>query len=136
MRSLVTCLSMLALIACSTNSSNRAGPAALDPSVDFLLTAAANDFHAHAPPMPARFRNVRSGYVMTADGTRQYMLCGEFLPLQEGARPEWAFFATVKTSGYEQVLGGQTVGLCARTPVTWNQGDLSSSLQSRLDSLR
>jgi hypothetical protein len=46
-------------------------------------------------------------------------------------------FATIKTSGYEQWIGAQAVGFCQRSSVIWDKaGDLSSSLQSRLDSLR
>jgi hypothetical protein len=46
-------------------------------------------------------------------------------------------FVTIKTSGYEQYIGAQAAGFCQDSSVTRDQlGDLSSSLQSRLDSLR
>ena len=109
----------------------------MNPAVEFLLTSAAADFHTHSPPHPVRFRDVRSGYVMTPDGTRQYRLCGAFLPAQEGGTAEWTPFATIKTSGYEQWLGAQAaVRFCDDSSMTWDTGDLSASLQSRLDSLR
>ena len=65
------------------------------------------------------------------------MLCGEFLPAQEGGKAEWTPFATIKTSGYEQWIGAQAARSCQGSSVIWDKvGDLSSSLQSRLDSLR
>lgn len=105
--------------------------------MEFLLTAAANDFHAHRPPEPARFRNVRVGHVLAPGGTQRYMLCGEFLPAQEAGTAAWTPFATIKTSGYEQWIGAQAEGFCQNATVIWeNVGDLSSSLESRLASLR
>jgi len=111
--------------------------ASLDSAVQFLLTAAATDFHTHRPPDPVRFRDVRIGHVMTPGGEEQYMLCGQFLPAQEGGKAEWTPFATIKTSGYEQWIGAQAAGFCQGSSVIWDKvGDLSVSLQSRLDSLR
>ena len=111
--------------------------ASLDSVVQFLLTAAATDFHTHRPPDPGRFRDVRIGHVMTPSGEERYMLCGQFLPAQEGGGTEWTPFATIKTSGYEQYIGAQAAAFCQGSSVTWDrEGDLSSSLQSRLDSLR
>jgi len=111
--------------------------ASVDSVVQFLLTAAATDFLAHRPPDPVRFRNVRLGHVMTHDGGKQYVLCGQFLPAQEGGSAEWMSFATIRTSGYEQWLGTQADGFCRRSSRVWDKvGDLSSALQSRLDSLR
>ena len=112
------------------------GPA-LEPVVEFLLTSAATDFHTHRPPDPVGFRDVRLGHVMTDSGEEQYMLCGQFLPAEGGAEAEWTPFATIKTSDYEQWIGGQGAGYCEQLPVVWDEvGDLSASLQSRLDSLR
>ena len=111
--------------------------ASIDPVVQFLLTAAATDFHTHRPPDPVRFRDVRIGHVTTPNGEEQYLLCGQFLPAPEGGKAEWTQFATIKTSGYEQWLGAQAAGFCQRSSVIWDkEGDLSPSLQSRLDSLR
>ena len=50
--------------------------ASIDSVVQFLLTAAATDFHAHRPPDPIRFRDVRIGHVITPSGEKQYVLCG------------------------------------------------------------
>jgi hypothetical protein len=106
-------------------------------AVEFLLTSAATDFHTHRPPDPARFRDVRVGHVVTPSGQEQYVLCGQFLPAQEGGTAEWTPFATIKTSGYEQWIGAQTADSCQRSSVIWDKvGDLSSSLQTRLASLQ
>ena len=65
------------------------------------------------------------------------MLCGQFLPVQGEAKAEWTPFATIKTSGYEQWTGTQAAGFCQGSSIVWDKvGDLSSALQSRLDSLR
>jgi hypothetical protein len=80
---------------------------------------------------------VRVGHVMSPTGEEQYRLCGQFLPAQQGGKAEWTPFATIKTSGYEQYIGAQAAGFCNDASVIWDkEGDLSSSLQSRLDSLR
>ncbi len=73
---------------------------------------------------------------MTSDGTRQYRLCGELWPEQAAGKAEWTPFVTIKTSGYEQYLGSQAANFCSRSTMTWDAEDWSSSLQSRLDSLR
>lgn len=119
----------------STRGESQAVSPALEPVVEFLLTSAATDFHAHRPPDPVRFRDVRVGHVAAPDGEPQYMLCGQFLPAQEEGGAEWIPFVTIKTSGYEQWLGA--TGYCQGPEVVWDGGgDLSASLLSRLDSLR
>lgn len=111
--------------------------ASLDSTIEFLLTSAATDFRSQRPHDPVRLRDVRLGHVITSGDEQQYMLCGEFLPGQEGGKAEWTPFATIRTSGYEQWLGAQALGLCQGRSVTWHQvGDLTSSLSSRLESLR
>ncbi len=65
------------------------------------------------------------------------MLCGQFLPAQQGGKVEWMPFVTIQTSSYEQYLGRQATGFCQDSSVIWDKGgDFSPSLQSRLDSLR
>jgi hypothetical protein len=118
-------------------TTSQAQPASIDPPAEFLLEAAANDFHAHRPPYPTRFRDVRVGHIVTPDGTKQYMLCGQFLPEQEKGKTEWTPFVTIKTSDYEQWLGVQAASFCEQSSIIWeDQKDLSTSLQSQLDSLR
>ncbi len=75
--------------------------------------------------------------MMTPDGAARYLLCGEVLPAQEGGKAEWVRFATIKTSGYEQWIGGSAAGYCQGTAVIWDDaGDLTSSLQRRFESPR
>lgn len=152
MRYLAILCATLVLAACSTAPVTRSESQAVSPTqvlasepqktsidsvVQFLLTAAATDFRTHRPPDPVRFRDVRVGHVMTPGGVEQYMLCGQFLPAQEGGKTEWMPFVTIKTSGYEQWIGAQALGFCQGSSVIWDKvADLSSSLQSRLDSLR
>ena len=139
MRLFSVLLSAFVLVACSTTPADRglSDPqnTSAEPAIEFLLTSAATDFHTHKPPHPTRFRDVRSGYLMTA-GTRQYRLCGEFLATQASGKAEWVPFVTIKTSGYEQWLGAQASSFCKGPSITWNKQDLSSSLKSRLDALR
>ena len=152
MRYLAVLVATLVLAACSTtpvtpSESQAVSPAqalapelqkaSMAPAMQFLLAAAATDFHTHRPSDPVRFRDVRIGHVMAPNGAEQYMLCGQFLSAQERGKAEWTPFTTIKTSGYEQLIGAQAAGLCQRTSIIWDkEGDLSSSLQSRLDSLR
>ena len=134
MRYLAVLFATLVLAACSTTQSQAVSPARVpDPVVQFLLTAAATDFHTHGPS-GVRFRDVRIGHVTTPAGGEQYMLCGQFLPAQDGGKAEWTPFATIKTSGYEQWVGVRAAGFCQGSSVIWDkEGDLSSSLQSRLE---
>ncbi|HLJ86367.1 MAG TPA: hypothetical protein VKZ53_06060 [Candidatus Angelobacter sp.] len=107
-----------------------------DSPMEFLLKAAATDFHEHRPPVVDRFRDVRFGHTMTPTGTKQYQLCGKFLPKQVG-KAEWMPFATIKTSGYEQYLGVQATSWCQHSQFVKDRDeDLSSTLQNRLDSMR
>jgi hypothetical protein len=139
MRHLVALLTTFVLAACGTAATARDGAhprtAPVEPDVEFLLASAAADFQTNRALYPGRLRNVRSGYYVMADGTRQYRLCGEFLPAQEQGTARWIRFATIKTSSYEQWVGGQAASFCDSS-VTWDNGDLSSLLQSRLDSPR
>src|SRR5262245_47390658 len=101
------------VIACGASDAAPNGPSnpaqpPTNPSVEFLLTSAATDFREHGHP--TRFRHVRSGYITAGDGTKQYRLCGEFLPAESKGKAEWTPFVTVQTSGYEQWLGGQALG--------------------------
>ena len=147
LRYLVASLVTLLLAACSTTPAPRAHPASpgqvsasdgqVDSLIQLLLAEAASDFHSHRPSSVAQVRNVRIGHIRSSDGAKQYILCGEFLPGQREGKAEWMPFATIKTSGYEQWLGAQAANLCQRSTVIWDrEGDLSSSLQTRLDSRR
>ena len=152
MRYLAIVFATIALAACSRASATHGAPQAasstmapaaelqnakIDSVLQFLLTAAATDFQNHRPPDPVRFRDVRIGHSMNPSGHEQYMLCGHFMTAPQEGKAEWTPFVTIKTSGYEQYLGAQAAGFCQASSVVWDRaGDLSTSLQSRLDSLR
>lgn len=121
----------LFLAACASAPPPAAANAEADSAVEFLLTSAATDFHSHGPAAPLRFRNVGSGYVKSDDGLTHYKLCGEFSS-RDGP---WTRFATLKTSGYEQWIGGQADAYCDSRMV-WINRDLAVQLQKRFDSMR
>lgn len=75
-----------------------------------LIEAAAQDFARHGSPAPDGLRRVRFGQLRPADGPPLPLLCGEFKPARAPA--DWAPFATLKTSGYEQWLGAQARTFC------------------------
>jgi hypothetical protein len=105
----------------------------LDSVVQFLLTSAASDFHAHGPSPMLRFRDVRIGHLITQGGDTLYVLCGHFHKAQDGARTDWIPFETIKTSGYEQNIGGPR--FCQDSAFVWDKlDDLSSLLQTQFDS--
>lgn len=105
----------------------------IEPIVQFLLASAASDFHDHGPKGQLRFQNVRVGH--TSDADTRYVMCGQFQRVEEGDKAEWMGFATIKTSGYEQYIGKGSTSYCQN--VTWDtQGDFSSELHNKLDSLR
>ncbi len=126
MRSLAALFVMLMLLSCSTSQES------LDPGVrDFLLDSSASDFRLHGP-QPAQVRKVRAGYLVTDEGTKQYVLCGEFLPAAGDEATQWTRFATIKTDPYEQWIGGQADNWCGRSSMVWVNEDLTVSLWNRL----
>lgn len=111
--------------------------ALVDSVLQFLLTAAASDFHVHGPSGPVRFRGVRLGHVVTPGAEKQYRLCGQFLRAQRGVKSRWTPFVTIKTSGYEQYIGAQAGSFCQGSSNVWEDvGDVTSLLQRRFDSIR
>jgi len=151
MRRLAFLISLLLLAGCKTNSipprqSESSSPVSTlalqqqktitDTPSEFLLTSAATDFHSHHSARTISFRNVRLGGSLDQAGKKQFMLCGEFLPTQSNGKADWMPFVTIKTSGYEQYLGTQAASFCRAPSVTWDEADLSSSLQRRFDSLK
>jgi hypothetical protein len=102
---------------------------------EFLLTSAAEDFHEHQPPYPAKFRRVKIGHVGDTTKSGSWRMCGEFLPAEDGDKAKWTGFATVKTSGYEQYIGSGST-YCTNTKIVWNSADLSAELKARLESIK
>jgi hypothetical protein len=147
MRTLAALCTACLLVGCGAEKTPRIQPqatnsvsvqkGATDPTIQMLLAASAKDFHAHQPPFPDRFRDVRAGYIIAPDGKKQHLVCGQFMPKKGQIEPEWTSFVTIQTSGYEQLIGSQAVGFCKQPSITWDEGeDLSALLQSQLDSLR
>lgn len=153
MRHLVVFIAALITIGCSAagvrgdggammQSEESAGVNAHEASatatVEFLLASAAADFHAHPPAEALRFHDVRIGYLMNPEGSRRYMLCGEFASGQGSGHEDRTSFATIESpggpNGYQQLLGGNNV--CDDPSASFGSaGDLSASLQDRFDSL-
>jgi hypothetical protein len=152
MRAFVVVFCTLVLAACNTapvirnesrQSSRPEAPAhefrktSEDSVLQFLITAAATDFHTNGPPGPLRFRDVSMGYDMMPNGERRYILCGQFLRVQEGGTSQWTPFATIKTDPYEQWIGAQASTYCQGSSFIWDEaGDVSSLLQNMCESLR
>lgn len=145
-RHLACVTSILVLTECKADSIPRSQTAqansheqqkeSTETPLQFLLTSAAADFHAQHPAHTIHFRKVHIGRVTTTEGEKQYILCGQFLPSQAKDNGNWTPFVTIKTSGYEQYLGDQAASFCKRPTIMWDKRDLSSSLQSRFDSLQ
>jgi hypothetical protein len=138
MRNLAVLLVTLVLAGCNKTPVKSNQTQSVSPTVvEFLLTSAATDFHTHRPPDPVRFREVRIGHFKAPAGEEHYMMCGQFLQAQQDGKAQWTPFTTIKTSGYEQYIGGQAAGFSKDSSVIWDDvDDLSSALQSKLDSLR
>ena len=111
----------------------QAQPSSDAASREYLLESAAADFHQHGPA-PSRFRNVRYGVVEGAGDSSMPLICGEFQTADKGE--EWIAFATLRTSKYEQWIGGQGKGFCDRPAFGWDKDDLSAELQKRVDALK
>lgn len=142
----------LVLISCNSTSDNRninssqSSPdssrfsekqnTSIDSVVHFLLDASAKDFHDNQPPIPVSFRNVQVRNLIGPNAENHYMICGQFLAQDKQSKDEWTSFATIKTSGYEQWIGTQSLGYCQDSrSISYKINDLSSALKSRVDSL-
>ena len=61
-------------------------------------------------------------------------MCGEF---HAAGKAEWTQFATIKTSDYEQWIGGTGGSFCSNPSVTWDEGrDLTADLQKTYDAAK
>jgi hypothetical protein len=97
--------------------------------IDYLLDSAAADFRTH-PPKALAFRKVYFGQ-FDGDRKTQYELCGEFQVAKPGGKTEWMHFVTIRTSGYEQYIGGQASSFCTREGMSWDEDDWSAELLKR-----
>lgn len=120
-------------IANSGHSVSHAAKTAPPMTTEALLATSVSDFQAHQPPSPVDFRNVYAGYVVKDDGTKLHVLCGEFLPAEGGDEAEWAYFATLQTSHYEQWLGANAASTCNPSSANLQKDkDLSAEMKNRL----
>jgi hypothetical protein len=111
--------------------------ASQDSVVQFLLDAAAKDFHDHQPPAPLGFRNVQFKYLTKPDAEKTYLICGQFLMKDNQNKEDWTHFATIKTYPYEQWIGSNALTYCQDSKeITYTKIDLSGALKSRYDSLQ
>ena len=104
--------------------------------VDYLVEAAAKDFHEHPPGPGLKLREVLVGHLTDEADLRHYRLCGEFQVTKDGVPEAWRHFATLKTSAYEQWIGGDSEQHCKGAAFQWEPGpDLAPRIQQRLDAL-
>jgi hypothetical protein len=101
-------------------------------AVEFLLASAAKEFRSASSARPVSFRQVVVGYLSEA-GQGSYILCGGFQST-ESKPAEWIKFATIKTSDYEQWLGGLAESLCSSKKVKWYSGNHSATLMQKVRS--
>lgn len=99
-------------------------------AVEFLLASAAKEFRSPGSMRPLAIRRARVGYFSDA-GPGRYLLCGSFQSA-ESKGAEWIRFATIKTSDYEQWLGGVAESLCSSKKVKWYTDDHSAALMQRV----
>jgi hypothetical protein len=91
--------------------------AVLDSLVNFLLDMSAKDFYDNQPPIPINFRNVR----VKSFGSNEenfYLICGQFLVVDNQNNQEWVSFATIKTDPYEQWIGSNALAYCENSKET------------------
>jgi hypothetical protein len=106
-------------------------PASADPAaIEFLVASSAKDFKASDAGRPTAIRGARVGY-FAESGKGVYLLCGSFKS-GTGSQAQWTPFATIKTSDYEQWLGGSAKSYCEQRSIKWFPGDHSSALEQRL----
>lgn len=106
-------------------------PASADPAaIEFLLGSSARDFKGSGSGRPTAIRSARVGY-FAESGKGVYLLCGSFKS-GTGSQAKWTPFATIKTSDYEQWLGGSAKYYCEQRSIKWYSGDHSSALEQRL----
>jgi len=118
-------------------STQEADKAAVDSTQQFLITAAASDFHNHGHSRIGGFREVHLKRLVSPSGEKTYMLCGQYLAEQQGGKAQWIHFVTIKTSGYEQYNGAQASAFCQEgLIISGKESDLSPLLQARFDALK
>ena len=107
-----------------------------DSITEFLLDAAATDFHTSKMSKPIIFRDVKIGVLQSENEEGLFILCGYFLEQQKEGGSDWMSFATIKTSPYEQWIGRQASTFCNDPNMSFeNDNDLSGALKNKLEAL-
>lgn len=102
-------------------------PASADgAAVEFLVASSAKDFKASGAKRPVAIRGARVGF-LAESGKGVYLLCGAF-KTETTAQAKWTDFATIKTSDYEQWLGGTAKAYCGQRTIKWYPADQSAAL--------
>lgn len=109
-----------------------------DSIIQFLINASASDFHKTKPNTSINFRKVKLAYIVTPNNEKMYLLCGEFQTQEKNDIDKvWIPFATIKTFGYEQWIGGQASTYCKDSKeILVKKYNLSSQLKERIETLR
>jgi hypothetical protein len=102
-----------------------------DSIAEYLISACVSDIKKQKHLSNIQFRQSRVGYNVSKNKEKHYFLCGEFK-----ADPEqvWIPFATLKTEGYEQWQGGQSLTFCQDSTIIWNDRNFSKLIQEKLTS--
>ncbi|MFM9865798.1 MAG: hypothetical protein ACKVRO_19560 [Micropepsaceae bacterium] len=125
-------LSALLLAGCQGGEQRVAHPpAAVAENLEaFLIESAASDFKKHVAAEGVSFRNVHLGVFRGGNGATVNLMCGEFRTADNAA--DWEPFATLRTEGYENWLGGSAAAYCrgSNTVLDTNR-DLAAALSAQ-----
>jgi hypothetical protein len=110
---------------------------ALDTMVQKTIAISANDFFKNQQPLPKNFRNVQIRYNIKPNKEVLYILCGQFATQDTAKEEEWAQFATIKNTAYEQWVGNSAITFCENSkPIPYTKMDLSIELKNKLNALQ
>ena len=123
-------LAVAVLTAAAAGGSADAPPGPDPTAVEFLIASSARDFKISGANRPTAIRAARIGF-FAESGRGVYLLCGSFKS-GAGSQAEWIHFATIKTSDYEQWLGGAAKAYCEQPKIKWYSGDHSAALEKSL----
>lgn len=117
------------IAACATPTSAYAEVPRND--IEYLIDVGAQDF-ADFDIVPSDFRNVTAALWSPDEGQNRSMICGEFFGLIEGEGYDWYAFSLVRTSGYENWVGGSAATNCAHEHTQLQEEDLSDAMKAAL----
>ncbi len=104
--------------------------------IAFLIDASAQDFFAEMSPAPTAFRNVQAGVMRVEGAADRPILCGEAEVMIDGDGPQWAEFATIRTSNYQTWIGAAASAACDDNRTQKQpSADLAIRLEQRLAAL-